>query len=324
MRSFVRARCALRTLALASTLAAKAAWADPSTTTTEQGFDLGEIQHPRSVAMGGARTALGSSTNALYGNPANLPLTRVYHFEGLAAWGPEARRQSYGGAVVDSSTNRLAGGFGGTWSMLDPDRVRRQWSDLRLALAYPLVERFSVGATGRYLHASQSVSTGALGDSLVSGGTRGEAVVNTVTLDIGATLVPTDGLRIAAVGKNLSNPGHNIAPTLLLAGVGYQTGIFSFEVEGLADFTTHGRAAGRFMAGAEIFLADHVPLRAGYRFDEALKVHTISGGLGFVDRRWSVELGVRRDVSGLHPSTLASLALRYFYDAGGADVGPDM
>ncbi|MBL9109890.1 MAG: hypothetical protein JNM74_11485, partial [Myxococcales bacterium] len=78
--------------ALVSLLVSVEAHADPSTTSPEQGYDLGEVQHPRSVAMGGARTALGTSTNALWGNPANLPMSRVYHFEALANWGPEARR----------------------------------------------------------------------------------------------------------------------------------------------------------------------------------------------------------------------------------------
>ena len=327
MRRRLRASFALVAALLGALLVCgvpREAHADPSSTTPEQGFDLGEVQHPRSVAMGGARTALGTSTNALWGNPANLPLTRVYHFEGLANWGPEARRQSYGGAIVDSSTNRLAGGFGGTWSVSDPDSVRRQWTDLRLTLAYPLLEKLSVGVTGRYLRVNQSVSSGPLGESLVSGGTRGQAIFNTLTVDLGVTLAPIEGLRIAAVGKNLSNPGAAVAPTLFLGGVGYQTGILSVEVEGLADFTTHGRAAGRFMVGTEVFLAEHVPLRAGYRYDEALKVSTVSGGAGYVDRRWSLELGIRRDVGATFPATLATLSLRYFYDAGGADAGPEM
>ncbi len=305
-------------------LVSRAASADPSTTSPEQGFDLGEVQHPRSVAMGGARTALGSSTNALWGNPANLPLSRVYHFEALGAWGPEARRQSYGGAVVDSSTNRLAGGFGGVWNITDPNGMRRQWTDLRLTLAYPLIDKLSVGVTGRYLRVNQSVSSGPLGDSLVSGGTRGEAIFNTATIDLGVTLAPIEGLRIGAVGKNLTNPGTGVAPTLFMGGIGYQTGIVSVEAEGVADFTTYGRTAGRVMLGAEVFVAEHVPLRAGYRFDEALKVHSVSGGAGYVDRRWSIELGIRRDVSATYPSTFASLALRYFYDSGGSDAGPEM
>ncbi len=46
----------------------------------EQGYDLGEIQSPRALAFGGAEVALGTSTTALFQNPANLPLARVYHF----------------------------------------------------------------------------------------------------------------------------------------------------------------------------------------------------------------------------------------------------
>src|SRR5262245_33120692 len=111
--------------------------AEPSTTSPEQGYDLGEVEHPLSVGMGGGANALGTSTQAIFGNPANLPLARVYHFEALAAVGPEARRQSYGGAVADSSTNRLAGGFAGVFSLMDPDGIHRGWTDLRLTLAYP-------------------------------------------------------------------------------------------------------------------------------------------------------------------------------------------
>src|SRR5512140_2791309 len=75
-------------------LVGRTAHADRATTSPEQGYDLGEIQNPRSIAFGGAQTALGVSTIAVYENPANLPLARVYHFEGLAALSPEARRQS--------------------------------------------------------------------------------------------------------------------------------------------------------------------------------------------------------------------------------------
>ena len=48
-----------------SATSARRAYADPSTTTPEQGYDLGEIQSPRAVAMGGAQTATGGSTTAV-------------------------------------------------------------------------------------------------------------------------------------------------------------------------------------------------------------------------------------------------------------------
>src|SRR5271165_5964675 len=96
-------------------------------TSPEQAYDLGEIPSPRPVAMGGALNALGVSTTALYLNPANMPLARVYHIEALAAFSPESSRQTYGAAIVDSllNTAHLSGGVGGTWSQLDPSGIDR-------------------------------------------------------------------------------------------------------------------------------------------------------------------------------------------------------
>jgi len=87
-------------ISLALIFAANRASATPSATSVEQGYDMGEIESPRWVAFGGAQSALGASTTAVYDNPANLASSRVYHFEGLVGFSPIANRQSYGGALV--------------------------------------------------------------------------------------------------------------------------------------------------------------------------------------------------------------------------------
>src|SRR5262245_20147293 len=94
----------LGTFALASALMARPSAADPSELVPEVGYNYGEIESARATALGGAMRALGNGTTALYMNPAGMPLTRVYHLEGMAAIWPEARRQSYGAAAVDSVT----------------------------------------------------------------------------------------------------------------------------------------------------------------------------------------------------------------------------
>jgi hypothetical protein len=299
--------------------------ADPATTSPEQGYDLGEIQSPRALAFGGAQNALGVSTTALYNNPANLPLSRVYHFEGLATLSPEARRQSYGGAVVDSSTSRLSGGFGGTWSIMDPDGIKRTWTDLRLVLAYPLGDRISFGVTGRYLRVAQQTSSGPLGASYASDGTAKGPLFNAFSVDVGATVIPVNGFRIGVAGHNLTNPGTALAPTTVAGGIGYANEIFALEADALADFTTWSGTRGRFMLGGEVFLANHFPIRAGYRYDDGFKTHAVSGGLGYIDRKWSFEAGVRRDVAGEHPATVVSVSLRFFYDSarGGDAEAPE-
>jgi hypothetical protein len=268
--------------------------------------------------MGGAQNALGSSTGALYMNPANLAVTRVYHFEANAAFNPQGRRQSYGGAVADSSTGALAGGFAGTWNIEDPGQEHRTWTDLRGSLAYALSQRFAFGATARYLRVGQSIASGPFGGSLISDGTPGEPLVNSITFDVGATLMPADGVRIGVVGHNLTAPQHQLAPTTVAGGVGYSNDLVAAEADLLTDFTTYSSVKERVMIGGELFLAGHVPLRAGYRYDDGTRTHAISGGIGYVDKRFSLEGSVRQDVVGDNPATMLAFAFRYFYDASGA------
>jgi hypothetical protein len=306
---------------LGSFLASRSAEADQAKTTVDQGYELGEVQHPRGVAMGGAQTALGMSTAAIWLNPANLPLARVYHLEAIAAGGLEARRQQYGGAIADSSTSRIAGGFGGTWSMQDPDGIHRSWTDLRLTIAYPLADRISFGVTARYLRLGQSVNAGPLGNSLASSGTPGDPIYNGFTWDAGVTIIPVNGLYIAAVGRNLTPDGGAIAPTSVIGGVGYNGGgAWSVEADSNVDFSTYAGPRARYMAGGEYFVAERIPLRLGYRYDDGTRSHAVSFGVGYVDRKWSVELGVRRDVVADHPATLGVIGFRLFYDQSGSDT----
>jgi hypothetical protein len=287
--------------------------ADPSTTSPEQGYDMGDMQHPRALAMGGAHAAFGTSTSAVLYNPANLPFSRVYHFEALGAWSPEARRQSYGGAIADSSTSKVTGGFAATWNVMDPDGAKRTWLDLRAAAAYPLGDKLSIGATVRYLRMEAPVGFGPFGPSRASGGTPDIASLNAITFDAGIAVAPVTGLKIGLVGRNLTNPGVGYAPTALGGGVGYTASIFTVEGDLLADFTTYGTTKTRTMLGAELFLADHFPIRAGYRYDDGFGLHSASFGLGYVDKRFSLEASGRREFA-QNPSTMISIGLRYFLD----------
>jgi hypothetical protein len=293
------------------------AMADPSTTSPQQGYDLGGIQSTREMAMGGALTALGTSTTALYDNPASLPFAKVYHFEALGQFSPEARRYSAGGAVADSVTNRLCGGFAGAYSVMDGDGINRQWVDLRLSLAYPLTDWLSIGLAGRYLSAKQSVGRGPFGSSLLSDGTSDGPLWSGFTIDGGLTVQPVTGLRIGAVGKNLTNPNNGVAPTTVAGGIGYTSDVFSIEADSLVDFSTWGTTRPRFGAGAEVFLVNRLALRAGYRFDVGQRVHALTFGAGYIDKKFGIEASVRRDIVADHPMTLMALAVRYFYDAGG-------
>jgi opacity protein-like surface antigen len=322
------ARVAFAALALGAWCTVnESALASPSTTSPEQGYDLGDIEAPRALGMGGALAATGVSTVGLYLNPANMALAQVYHLEGIAAFSPEARRQSYSVGAVDSVLNsgRLAGGLAGSFSSMDPDGIDRRWTDLRAGLAYPFGDRLSIGATVRSLRVQQATGAGPFGASYASDGTAGSPLFNQILFDVGATLSITQALRLGIVGKNLTNPGTGFAPTTLNAGLGYTVQQLTIEADGLADFTTWHSTKYRAAVGAEVFVAEHFAIRVGYRYDEGLQTNALSGGLGYVDQRWSVEASVRRDITGDNPSTMTSIALRYFVDTMGqssASQGP--
>src|SRR5262245_38406198 len=127
-------------------LVARGAAADPMSTSPEQAYDLGQMPNAQTLGMGGAGDALGVSTASLALNPAAMAMARVYHADAFAAFSPQAQRQTYGLAAVDSVLNSrsIAGGIGGTWSQLDSGGAKRTWTDVRAALAFPFLSFLSV------------------------------------------------------------------------------------------------------------------------------------------------------------------------------------
>jgi hypothetical protein len=317
-----RTRFAFAALICVSVLAtAERARADKSTVPPEVGYNYEEIETPRITATNGATRALSSSTEALFDNPANMSAARVYHLAALAQIWPESKRQSYGAAAVDSvgSSARVAGGLGATYNTQDADGIDRKWTDIRFALSYPFSDSFYMGVGGRYLMLTQD-GTGPLGTSAASGGLVGKKIITGFAFDAGATFKPTDGLSLSIVGTNLNNPGNGFQPMGLAGGIGFGKELFSLEGDVAADFTTWDHTTVRAMAGGELLLGDHFPLRGGYRYDDGAKSHSISGGFGYVDTSFGAELAIRRVVSG-DPVTAIVFGFSYHLDAGGLSEG---
>jgi hypothetical protein len=232
-----------------------------------------------------------------------MATSRVYHMAAIAQIWPEASRQTYGAAIVDSivSASRLAGGLGASWTGQDPSGVDRSAFDVRFALAFPFSEHFYLGATGRYLSMQQNGyprGLYTLPPSLASGGTHGSAIVQAITFDAGATLKPMPELALSIVGSNLTNPGNVFLPLMFGGGVAYGTADLTIEADALADFTTFGATKARAMVGGEYLAADHVPIRLGYRYDQGVESHAVTGGLGYLDSAYSIDLSVQRTVAG--------------------------
>lgn len=79
------------------------------------------------------------------------------------------------------------------------------------------------------------------------------------------------------------------------------------------------------MLGVEYLAADHYPLRVGYRYDAGQSTHGISGGLGYIDPQFSVDLAIRQTVGGKDlygPSTAIIVDLQYFLESTGVTRSP--
>lgn len=308
-------------VAVAIALEASRAAASPSTLPPEVGYNYGQIESPRIAALGGALRASSNSTEALFINPANMAVSRVYHIGALAQIWPEASRQTYGIGIVDSivSASRLAGGLGATFSRQDPDGVDRTDFDVRFALAYPFSEHFFLGASGHYLSLKQAGfprGLYTLGPSQAAAGTPDSAIVQGLTFDAGMTLKPADEFSLSLVGYNLTDPGSGFQPLMLGGGLAYGTRDYSFEGDVLGDFTTYESSKVRAMGGAEILLGDHFPLRVGYRFDQGPSSHAISGGFGYIDSAYTIDFSVGRVVSG-GDATIITIGFKYHVESTG-------
>jgi hypothetical protein len=273
--------------------------ADPSDLPPEVGYNYNEIETGRVAGKNGADRALGSSVSALFQNPANMAVSRVYHLAALLQLWPEASRQTYGIGAVDSvgSSARVAGGLGATWTRQDPDGVDRTATDLRFAMAFPFSDKFFAGAGGRFLWLTQD-GDGPLGPSYASGGLDGEQILKSFTLDLGATLRPGSGLSLSVVGNNLNSPDHAFQPLTLGGGIGVAYKNFGIEADAVGDFVTWDDTKLRAMLGADLLFADHVAVRGGYRFDQGAESHSGSLGLGYISKEFSVDGAVRRVLVG--------------------------
>jgi opacity protein-like surface antigen len=252
----------------------------------------------------------------------------VYHVGAVAQIWPQANRQSYGLGIVDSvvSSSRLAGGLAGTYTRQDPDGADRTAIDVRFALAYPFSDAFYLGAAGRYLSLDQEGyprGLDTLRPSVAAGGLNGEAIVQTITFDAGLTLKPMPELSLSLVGQNLTDPGTGFLPLMLGGGAAFGNDDFTIEADAVGDFTSWSGSTMRAMGGGELLVADHFPLRLGYRYDEGATSHAVTGGLGYLDRAYSVDLAIQRVVSG-EPVTVIVIGFKYHVEStgiGGASDG---
>jgi hypothetical protein len=221
----------------------------------------------RGVAMSAFR-GVAAGNDLIFNNPAALAARRRYAIE--AQWfldrvDTTTAFQAFGLSVVDSELGSVAGGFAYT-------RVpsgQFQGNLFHVAAGFPVAQGFYLGATAKYFSLSS-----ALGER-----------VRAANIDAAAFWQATSVLSIGVTGYNLLNSGHrtSVMPRALGAGVAIgDERKYQVVADWRGDFDRRGKLTNLYAAGAEVLLADLVPLRAGYLRDETRNASFWSAGVGIV------------------------------------------
>ncbi len=136
--------------------------------------------------------------------------------------------------------------------------------------------------------------------------------LRTFTLDASIRLTITEGLHIAALGYNLIRTDSPLAPTQVGGSVSYSFGsVFSVGGDVLVDLTTFDSVEIIAGGGVEYLAADSIPIRVGYRRDQGRELNQFTASVGYVDRAFGLDFGLRRDIASDTKDTQLLLNFRY-------------
>lgn len=261
------------------------------------------LESARGLALGTGARASSLSTSALAYNPAGLVVGRLYHVEGLVDYMADMKTVALGGAIVDSSTSRLAAGISFRGFLSGQTGIGG--FDGRVGLGFPLSQAISLGLSGRYINAKREGE----GVEVLPEAVR---AVKGFTLDAALRVAPIPTLMLYGAGYNLIGLDSVYAP--LTFGGGAALALADLAVLGadvLVDVSSYDSAAVTLGGGVEFFAAQVVPIRAGYSYDIKREQHTLALGVGYTDRSVGLDLSLRQDLGGQGDTRIMG-AFRFF------------
>jgi hypothetical protein len=286
----------------------------------------------RALALGESYRAIATGNDAIYYNPAGLPLLKRYALEGHYVM--DLADESHQGdvSVVDSKTNPLAVGLAYTFQGSELTRRATLAHTATLAVAYPIFPQlFSIGAGFKYKNVSDAIAGNYL---------------NALSADIGLLTQIPGGISFGAVGYNLVplrsvESAHipvsagfagavDLGPlsALLLGGTPSFGGLMTaagvpqattmgtlhgpldgltLSCDWLVNFETLYGQKSQVSAGLEWLVGESVPVRAGWWWDELTDEKRVSVGLGVVVPYFAVDVSLQQSVD---VSLQKSLSLR--------------
>lgn len=290
----------------------------------------------RALSMGESYRATATGNDALYFNPAGLPTLKRYALEGQYLLSLSDENHQGDISVVDSKTSAVAVGIAYTFQGSELTRRTTIGHTATFGIAYPVFDRiFTIGAGLKYKNVSDAIAGNFL---------------NALTADVGILSRIPGGLSLAAVGYNLIplttvqssyvpisagfaaaldlgplsailfGGGANFGAVQTAAGIPSQnTGELSGPLNNLSlsfdwliNFQTLEGTKSRLSTGVEYLVAELIPLRAGYLYDELTGDHRVSGGIGVVVPYFALDVAYSQSLIDQFERRSISFALKGF------------
>ena len=274
----------------------------------------GQTMDPRPIGTAGAMIAAPGGVNGVFLNPASIAMASIYHVEGMYQFTSRENMHMGGIAIVDSVTlPNIAAGVSFNYSGCESNRNSHDAFDGRLSLAGSIGKVFFVGVTGRYLRLEQNTKLsnwGPAGKAALPA--SGSLQVKGFTVDAAAGLRLADMVTIGVVGYNLTHTESAFAPIQLGSGVSLSLmDKILIDVDTVVDFSSHTDTGVDLRVGGELFLADTVFIRAGYKYDFYYERNTVAAGLGYLHNMFGIDLGFSQEIVD-GGRTVVSVGFKYF------------
>lgn len=258
---------------------------------------MGDLFGTRSLGMGNAFRAVGTSNETLFFNPAGVVATRRYQVDGHYGFSPGDRLSLWHASIVDSKTSNVGVGIGYSHLAGLGGPAETSGSVVNFSLGVPLASRVAIGAGFKYLGFSSPEDT------------------NSITADVGLLIRPLPILSLGIVGYNLIDVHSAQAPTRVGGGISLgDDARFRLSFDAVFAVEESDPLGTTYHAGAEYFFDRVLPIRLGAERREGEDRNFLTTGIGLVSEVAALEAGFAQGVGGGGRSEerIFSFALKLF------------
>lgn len=275
----------------------------PSFALATSPFD--EVSGVRTLGMGGAHRAVGTSNDTLKLNPAGLAIHTRYAVELHYGWSEKYDESRATVSAVDSKSGPVAGGLGYEFLKSELEGNLKNLHRVSLGLAYRLGDMLALGTTVHYIEGSRDVA--------------GENEdVREFSSDLGFIFRLSDHVQLGATWHNLVR-SENTGLSPQSVGLGFSAGGSGFLLayDSRLDLEQDEIDASHHV-GMEYVFGRTMPFRVGYEnrprikpSGEELRENFMGGGFGYFSKTGSIDISFNHSLERARVWTVLGALLFY-------------